>query len=101
VLEPHVDERISKSAPFRQPFHFRNPAGRGREEYLVYTPAGIEHPVHLAVYKWISADFRYLDIPYAYKDRNRQFYNQLISPAPLITSPIWPIIRTLALSGAT
>ena len=64
MLEPHVDERISKSAPFRQPFHFRNPAGRGREEYLVYTPAGIEHPVHLAVHKWISADFRYLDIPY-------------------------------------
>jgi hypothetical protein len=28
------DERISKSAPFRQPFHFRNPRGRGREEYL-------------------------------------------------------------------
>ena len=73
------DERISKSAPFRQPFHFRSPAGRGREEHLVYTPAGIEHPVHLEVHKWISADFHYLDIPYAYKDRNRHFYNQLIS----------------------
>jgi hypothetical protein len=73
------DEAVSLIEPFKQPFVFHSYDGLPRTSYLLYAPCGIEHPVHTRVNNWILADFHYLDIPYAYKDRNRQLRRQLLS----------------------
>jgi hypothetical protein len=73
------DENRSKTEPFEKPFTFLSPNGRPRADYLLYVPAGTEHPVHVATRRWISPDFIYFDIPYIYKDRNRRELHALSS----------------------